>query len=67
MPNQTEPTDPIVAELTAIKRLLVSLLMRSGASQEDVAKALGITQGTVSKMFNNGKAASTKPKTRRGK
>lgn len=67
MAIQTEPTDPVVAELTAIKRLLVSLLMRSGASQDDVAKALGITQGTVSKMFSNGKAVSTKPKPRRGK
>lgn len=43
MAKQVEPTDRVVAELTAIKRLLVSLLMRSGASQEDVAKALGIT------------------------
>ena len=67
MAKQAEPTDPVVAELTAIKRLLVSLLMRSGASQGDVAKALGITQGTVSKMFSNGKAAPGKPKPRRGK
>ena len=67
MAKHAEPTDPIVAELTSIKRLLVSLLVRSGASQGDVAKALGITQGTVSKMFSNGKAVSTKPKPRRAK
>jgi predicted transcriptional regulator len=65
MASQTEPTDPIVAELTAIKRLLVCLLMRSGASQGDIGKALGIDRSNVSRMLSNGKTASGKPRPRR--
>jgi len=67
MAKQVEPTDPVVAELTAIKRLLVALLMRSGASQGDIGKALGIDQSNVSRMFHKGRATPGKPKPRRGK
>ena len=48
--SQTTP----VAELRDIKALLVLLLMKSGASQTEIAGALGITQGTVSKQFKFG-------------
>lgn len=67
MAKQAEPSDPVVAELTAIKRLLVALLMRSGASQADIGKALGINQSNVSRMLSDGKAAPVKPKPRREK
>lgn len=67
MAKQAEHIDPVVTELTAIKRLLVALLMRSGASQGDVGKALGINQSNVSRMLSDGKAvpAKRKPKARR--
>ena len=44
----------VVKGLAAIKTLLVLLLMKSGASQAEIAKALDITQGTVSKQFRFG-------------
>jgi predicted XRE-type DNA-binding protein len=44
----------VVKELAAIKTLLVLLLTKSGASQAEIAKALDITQGTVSKQFRFG-------------
>lgn len=66
MVKQAEPTNPVVG-LTAIKRLLVCLLMRSGVSQGDIGKALGIHQSNVSRMLRNVKATPGKPKPRRGK
>lgn len=47
-------SDPITAELIAIKRLLIFDLLRNGAKQEQVAVALGISQSAVSKMFKKG-------------
>lgn len=41
----------LVAIAEDIKRLLIALLIKSGATQAEVAKALGVTQGTVSKIF----------------
>jgi DNA-binding NarL/FixJ family response regulator len=46
------------AELRDIKALLVLLLLKSGASQTEIASALGITQATVSRQFKFG---SVKP------
>lgn len=54
MAKQTAPPDPIVIELAAIKKLLIGLLMQAGATQDDVAKILGINRGTVSRMFSPG-------------
>jgi hypothetical protein len=34
--------NPVLAELASIKRLLILALTRSGASQEEVAGALGV-------------------------
>jgi predicted transcriptional regulator len=45
------PTDPVVAELDAVKRLIVLLLLKAGASQGEVAMALGVDQSVVSRMF----------------
>ena len=47
-------TDPALAELLAIKRLMALGLLRSGASQRDVAAALGVNQSQVSRMFPGG-------------
>ena len=46
--------DPIVSELSEIKRLLVFALARSGASQDEIAEALGVSQSSVSRMFPSG-------------
>jgi hypothetical protein len=45
---------PDSGELRDIKALLVLLLMKSGASQTEIAKALGTTQATVSRQFRLG-------------
>ncbi len=46
--------DPILNELIGIKRLLIFILIRDGVTQDEIAKALGVTQGTISKMFPGG-------------
>lgn len=43
--------DPLLMELTDIKRLLVFFLLKSGVSQTEIANALDISQPTVSRMF----------------
>ncbi len=48
------PTDPVLAELVAIKRLVTLVLLRSGATQEHVATALDVNQSQVSRMFPGG-------------
>jgi len=46
--------DDVVAELRGIKLLLISYMIHSGVSQAQVGKALGMTQGNVSKMLSKG-------------
>jgi predicted transcriptional regulator len=58
MAKSSNSGDPVLAELTSIKRLLVFALLKSGASQEQVAGALGVDQSAVSRMFS----APKKPK-----
>jgi predicted transcriptional regulator len=67
MPKPKVSVDPMLAELTAIKRLLVGLLMQAGASQDDVGKVLGINRSNVSRMFPKGSAKEiTKIASQRG-
>jgi predicted transcriptional regulator len=47
--------EAVVAELRDIKRLLVLLLLKGGASQTEIAKALEVAQATVSRQFGMGK------------
>lgn len=47
-------TDPVLAELIAIKRLIVYALRQSGVSQEQIGIVLGISQPHVSRMFPGG-------------
>jgi len=56
----------VLRELEHIKRLLLLALLRSGASQAEVAKALGVSQPSISRMFPGGagKAAKALPKRR---
>ena len=43
----------VADELTAIKRLIIYALQKDGISQEALAKALGINQSSVSRMFGD--------------
>ena len=43
--------DPIHRELDAIKRLLILFLVKAGTPQGEIAKALGIDQGKLSRMM----------------
>lgn len=43
--------DPVVRQLDGIKRLLVLLLIKSGASQKEIALALDMDQADISRMF----------------
>lgn len=43
--------DPTLRELDAIKRLLILILIKSGASQGEIAMALHTDQANVSRMF----------------
>jgi hypothetical protein len=43
-----------LAELVSIKRLLTFGLLKFGATQREVALALGVAQSTISKMFPGG-------------
>jgi DNA-directed RNA polymerase specialized sigma subunit len=47
-------SDPMTAELDQIKRLLLLLVMKAGASQFEVAKALGCSQSTISEKYGFG-------------
>lgn len=44
-------TDPVLAELIIIKKLLVFQLLASGATQKQVGGILGIDHTRVSRMF----------------
>jgi len=57
MAKPSDNNDPVLAELTSIKRLLVFALLKSGSSQEQVAGALGVDQSAVSRMFSAPKKA----------
>jgi predicted XRE-type DNA-binding protein len=52
--SKNERIDPLLAELVAIKRLMVFALLKSGASQKHVATALGVDQSQVSRMYPGG-------------
>lgn len=47
-------TDPAIAELVAIKKLLILLLVREGLTQSQVASALEIDRTSVSRLFPKG-------------
>lgn len=59
-----EKTDPVLAELEMIRKLLVLALLRSGITQAQLGGILGMTQPQMSKMFPTGALAafSGKPK-----
>lgn len=50
----------LLKELQDIKRILVIALIRTGASQEEVASALNVNQSSISRMFPKSKKAKKK-------
>ena len=54
MADDKVDTDSLLAELVAIKRLIVLLLLKQGYKQREIAAALDVDQSTVSKMFPKG-------------
>jgi len=59
--SETSIASPLWKELDAIKRLLVLQLTRDGASQQQIAKALGVSQSSVSRMFSGTSAELPRP------
>lgn len=64
MAKRSGDSDPIgvLRELEDIKRLLMLALLRDGISQAEIAKALGVSQPSISRMFPGGIVKTTKPK-----
>ena len=55
--------DTVAKELEDIKRLLILSLIRGGtANQEEIAKALGVSQSSISRMFPGGIGKAEKPR-----
>jgi hypothetical protein len=53
MPKRNStPVDPVLSELTTIKRLLLFALLKNGANQREIAIALGVNQSQISRMFS---------------
>ncbi len=53
--KQKKTNDQILFELDSLKKLLILLLLKAGASQTEIALALGVDQSTVSRMFPTSK------------
>jgi DNA-directed RNA polymerase specialized sigma subunit len=49
--KDTKPELSVKKELDSIKRLLVLLLLKIGATQEEVGAAIGLNQSNISRMF----------------
>ena len=50
MANSDKTEDPLLLELGDIKRLLILQLLVQGVSQDQVARALGVNQSTISRL-----------------
>jgi predicted XRE-type DNA-binding protein len=55
-------TEMIHNELVDIKRILTLMLLRDGASQEEIASALGVNQSSISRMFPGRRSGKAKPR-----
>lgn len=55
----------VLRELEDIKQLLLLALLRSGASQAELAQALGVSQPSISRMFPGGARKTTKVQRKR--
>lgn len=50
--KKKEQPNPIQVELESLKRLMTLFLLKAGASQGEIAMALGVHQSEVSRMFS---------------
>jgi len=53
--QKQEIMEALLSEITSVKRLIVLLLLKTGASQSEISLALEIDQSTVSRMFPSNK------------
>jgi len=53
--------DKVAQELAAVKRLMILQLLRNGASQAQIASALGVNQSAISRMFSGDLSKIRKP------
>jgi hypothetical protein len=53
--QEANPQQALVDELVGIKRLLLLLLLKGGATQNELGKALAMNQATVSRQYGMGK------------
>lgn len=53
--KRSSSIDPLLNELATIKRLLALLLLKAGASQEELGLALQLDQSGVSRMLPSSK------------
>jgi predicted transcriptional regulator len=65
MAKSQAEADPVLAELTAIKRLIIFSLLKSGTSQEQIAQAIGSSQAQISRMFTNDTGKRSRGKSKR--
>jgi transcriptional regulator len=47
--------DPLLEEIASVKRLLVLFLMKTGASQDEIALALKVDRSVISRMIPSSK------------
>jgi predicted transcriptional regulator len=52
MPRKKQAGEVSGGDLDSLKRLLILFLLKAGASQGEVAMALGVDQSAVSRMFS---------------
>lgn len=52
--KKNDINESLLRELTAIKQLLIIALLRDGVQQTHIAKALGISDSTMSRAFPKG-------------
>lgn len=46
-----DKTEPLLKELQSIKRLLILLLIKSGANSVEIGRTLGVDSSTIRHMF----------------
>jgi len=51
MAKQNLELDDLISEMKDIKKLLIFILIKSGASQVEVATALNVNQSSISRLF----------------
>ena len=56
----SKEVEELTAEMRAVKKLLILQLLRSGATQSQIAAILGVSDATMSRMLPKGMGKSAK-------